>query len=64
MSQIEDCVEAFGRTLDDLIGQGKDPMFIISALGEIAVRAAQTDPEHGEVALRSLAAILSGKFFG
>ncbi|GJH22782.1 hypothetical protein CBA19CS22_39590 [Caballeronia novacaledonica] len=58
MSQIEECVDAFGKPLEDLIASGKDPVFIISALGEIALRVAKSDPEHGATALRALITVL------
>jgi hypothetical protein len=58
MSQIDDCITAFDKTLSDLLKQGKDPTFIIASLSEIILKAVKADPEHGPIALDSLVSVL------
>jgi hypothetical protein len=58
MSKVEFCITRLDSLIGDLLEEGVDLTFIIAALGEICVQTAAREPEHEQMHLDALAAVL------
>lgn len=58
MSKVEFCLARFDSLIDDLLKEDVDLTFIIAALGEICVQTTAREPEHEQMHLDALAAVL------
>lgn len=59
MTGTVECIDRLQAVADQLIAEGAEPIFVVSAMAEVVARIAPLDPEGGPIVLEGLAAVAS-----